>query len=76
MPTTVLCVQHGRSFKERFADFPVTVEVVNRFTTAKQARDILAACRKGMVDILIGTHRLLSDDVGFKDFGLLVIDEE
>ena len=76
VPTTVLCVQHGRSFKERFADFPVTVEVVNRFTTGKQARDILAACRKGMVDILIGTHRLLSDDVGFKDLGLLVIDEE
>jgi transcription-repair coupling factor (superfamily II helicase) len=76
VPTTVLCVQHGRTFKERFADFPITAEVVNRFTTAKQSREILAACRSGRVDILIGTHRLLSDDVGFKDLGLLIIDEE
>jgi transcription-repair coupling factor (superfamily II helicase) len=76
VPTTVLCVQHGRTFKERFADFPITVEVVNRFTTGKQAREILGACRAGRVDILIGTHRLLSDDVGFKDLGLLIIDEE
>ena len=76
VPTTVLCVQHGRTFRERFADFPVTVEVINRFTTPKEARDILANCRKGLVDILIGTHRLLSDDVGFKNLGLLVVDEE
>ncbi|MEN8127710.1 MAG: transcription-repair coupling factor [Planctomycetota bacterium] len=76
VPTTVLCVQHGRTFKERFADFPVTVEVINRFTTPKQARDILSSCRAGQVDILIGTHRLLSDDVSFKDLGLLIIDEE
>ncbi|MHC5157249.1 MAG: transcription-repair coupling factor [Planctomycetota bacterium] len=76
VPTTVLCVQHGRTFRERFADFPVTVEVINRFTTQKEAREILANCRKGLVDILIGTHRLLSDDVGFKNLGLLVIDEE
>ncbi len=76
VPTTVLCIQHGRTFRERFADFPVTVEVINRFTTAKQARDILSACRQGKVDILIGTHRLLSDDVGFKDLGLMIIDEE
>ena len=76
VPTTVLCVQHGRTFRERFADFPVTVEVINRFTTPKEARDILANCRKGTVDILIGTHRLLSDDVGFKNLGLLIVDEE
>ena len=76
VPTTVLCVQHGRTFRERFADFPVTVEAINRFTAPKQARSILSDCRKGQVDILIGTHRLLSDDVGFKDLGLLVIDEE
>jgi len=76
VPTTVLCVQHGRTFRERFADFPVTAEVINRFTTQKEAREILANCRKGLVDILIGTHRLLSDDVGFKNLGLLVIDEE
>jgi transcription-repair coupling factor (superfamily II helicase) len=76
VPTTVLCVQHGRTFTERFADFPVTIEVLNRFKTAKQARDIIERAKKGRVDILIGTHRLLSGDVGFKDLGLLIIDEE
>ena len=75
-PTTVLCVQHGRTFTERFADFPVCVEVLNRFKTTKQARDIVARTRSGRVDVLIGTHRLLSGDVGFKDLGLLIIDEE
>ncbi|MCK4887893.1 MAG: transcription-repair coupling factor, partial [Planctomycetes bacterium] len=76
VPTTVLCVQHGRTFNERFADFPITIEVLNRFKTAKQARDIIDRTRKGRVDILIGTHRLLSKDVDFKDLGLLIIDEE
>ncbi len=76
VPTTVLCVQHGRSFTERFADFPVCIEILNRFKTAGQAADIVARTRNGRVDILIGTHRLLSGDVGFKDLGLLVIDEE
>ncbi|MCE5185679.1 MAG: transcription-repair coupling factor [Planctomycetaceae bacterium] len=76
VPTTVLCVQHGRTFRQRFADFPVRVEIINRFNTSKETREILSDCRKGMVDILIGTHRLLSDDVGFKDLGLLIIDEE
>jgi len=75
-PTTVLCVQHGRTFTERFADFPVCIEVLNRFRTPKQARDIIARTKQGRVDILIGTHRLLSRDVGFKDLGLLIIDEE
>ena len=75
-PTTVLCVQHGRTFTERFADFPVCIEVLNRFKTPKQARDIIARTKQGKVDILIGTHRLLSGDVGFKDLGLLIIDEE
>jgi transcription-repair coupling factor (superfamily II helicase) len=75
-PTTVLCVQHGRTFTERFADFPVSIEVLNRFRTAKQAKDIIARTKAGRVDILIGTHRLLSGDVGFKDLGLLIIDEE
>jgi len=75
-PTTVLCVQHGRTFTERFADFPVCIEVLNRFKTAKQAKDIIARTRAGRVDVLIGTHRLLSGDVGFKDLGLLIIDEE
>jgi len=75
-PTTVLCVQHGRTFTERYADFPICIEVLNRFKTPKQARDIIARTKAGKVDILIGTHRLLSGDVGFKDLGLLIIDEE
>jgi transcription-repair coupling factor (superfamily II helicase) len=75
-PTTVLCVQHGRTFTERFADFPVSIEVLNRFKTANQAKDIIARTKAGRVDVLIGTHRLLSGDVGFKDLGLLIIDEE
>ncbi|MBN1506969.1 MAG: transcription-repair coupling factor [Sedimentisphaerales bacterium] len=76
VPTTVLSVQHGRTFTERFADFPVTIEVLNRFKTGRQAKEILARTRQGNVDILIGTHRLLSGDVAFKDLGLLIIDEE
>ena len=76
VPTTVLSVQHQRTFTERFADFPVAVEVLNRFRTGKQARDIVARTREGKVDVLIGTHRLLSGDVAFKDLGLLIIDEE
>lgn len=76
VPTTVLCVQHGRTFKERFADFPVNIEVLNRFVTAKKAKEIVLRARQGRVDILIGTHRILSKDVGFKDLGLLVVDEE
>jgi len=76
VPTTVLCVQHGRTFNERFADFPISIEVLNRFKTAKQAADIIERTREGRVDILMGTHRLLSKDVGFKDLGLLIIDEE
>lgn len=76
VPTTVLSVQHGRTFTERFADFPISIEVLNRFRTTKQAREIIAQTKKGRVDILIGTHRLLSGDIGFKDLGLLIIDEE
>ncbi|MHC5061358.1 MAG: DEAD/DEAH box helicase, partial [Planctomycetota bacterium] len=76
VPTTVLCIQHGRTFAERFADFPVTIETLNRFKTTKNAKDIISRAGAGRVDIVIGTHRLLSDDVGFKDLGLLIIDEE
>ena len=76
VPTTVLCVQHGRTFTERFADFPICIEVLNRFKTPKQAKDIIARTKQGRVDVLIGTHRLLSGDVGFRDLGLLIIDEE
>jgi transcription-repair coupling factor (superfamily II helicase) len=76
VPTTVLCVQHGRTFAERFADFPVRIEVLNRFVSGKKAKEIIADAKAGRVDILIGTHRLLSGDVGFKDLGMLIIDEE
>ncbi len=76
VPTTVLCVQHGRTFAERFADFPVNIAVLNRFTTPKETRKIISDARGGKLDVLIGTHRLLSGDVGFKDLGLLIIDEE
>jgi len=76
VPTTVLSVQHARTFAERFADFPVAVEVLNRFKTTRQAKDIVARAKVGKVDILIGTHRLLSRDIAFKDLGLLIIDEE
>jgi transcription-repair coupling factor (superfamily II helicase) len=76
VPTTVLCVQHGRTFTERFADFPICVEVLNRFKTATQAKDIVTRTKRGRVDVLIGTHRLLSKDVGFNNLGLLIIDEE
>jgi len=76
VPTTVLAEQHERTFRERIADYPFVVESLSRFKTDKQQREILERARKGQVDILIGTHRLLSRDVGFKDLGLLVIDEE
>jgi len=76
VPTTVLCIQHGRTFTERFADFPVCIETLNRFVPAKKAKDIIVRSKQGKVDILIGTHRLLSSDIGFKDLGLLIIDEE
>jgi transcription-repair coupling factor (superfamily II helicase) len=75
-PTTILCVQHGRTFTERFADFPVCIEILNRFKSQKQAKDVIARAKAGRVDILIGTHRLFSGDVGFRDLGLLIIDEE
>jgi transcription-repair coupling factor (superfamily II helicase) len=76
VPTTVLSIQHERTFTERFADFPVVVESLNRFKTTSQAKDIISRTKAGKVDILIGTHRLLSGDVKFKDLGLVIIDEE
>jgi transcription-repair coupling factor (superfamily II helicase) len=72
----VLAEQHGRTFTERLADFPVRVEVLSRFRTAKEQKAVLAELAKGTIDIVIGTHRLLSKDVEFKDLGLLVVDEE
>jgi transcription-repair coupling factor (superfamily II helicase) len=76
VPTTVLAEQHGRTFAERLADFPVKVEVLSRFRTAKEQKAVLDQLAAGTVDVAIGTHRLLSRDVTFKDLGLLVIDEE
>ncbi len=75
-PTTVLCFQHFETIKSRFAPFPVRVEMVSRFRTAKEVKAVLADVAEGQVDILIGTHRLLSKDVKFRDLGLLIVDEE
>ncbi len=76
VPTTILALQHWRTFTERLVDFPVTVDYLNRFRTAKQKKEILEKLKKGQIDIIIGTHALLSKDVAFKDLGLLVVDEE
>jgi transcription-repair coupling factor (superfamily II helicase) len=76
VPTTILAEQHGRTMRERLADYPVKVEVLSRFRGAKESAAILERLTTGDVDIVIGTHRLLSKDVGFKDLGLLVVDEE
>jgi transcription-repair coupling factor (superfamily II helicase) len=75
-PTTVLSFQHFETFKRRFASFPVRIELVSRFRNAKEIKAALEDVRTGKVDILIGTHRLLSKDVEFSDLGLLVVDEE
>ena len=76
VPTTLLAQQHGETFKERFASYPVKVEILSRFLTQAQTRRVLAELSAGSIDIVIGTHRLLSSDVSFKDLGLLVVDEE
>jgi transcription-repair coupling factor (superfamily II helicase) len=75
-PTTVLCFQHFESFKRRFSKFPVVVEMLSRFRTAKEKKDVMERCEQGKVDILIGTHALLSQGLKFQDLGLLVVDEE
>lgn len=76
VPTTVLAQQHYHTFIERLAAFPVEVEMLSRFRTPQQQRDIIHRLAQGQIDILIGTHRLFSSDVKFKDLGLLIIDEE
>ena len=76
VPTTILAEQHGRTFTERLADFPVKIEVLSRFRTHKEQKSALARLADGQTDIVIATHRLLSKDVVFKDLGLLVVDEE
>ncbi|MHC4662788.1 MAG: transcription-repair coupling factor [Planctomycetota bacterium] len=76
VPTTILAQQHYTTFTERMAEFPIIVDVLSRFRSAKEQKEIVERAREGKIDILIGTHRLLSEDVRFKDLGLLVIDEE
>ena len=76
VPTTILAYQHYRTFTERLKDFPVTVDYVNRFRTAKEKRETLESLENGHVDIIIGTHQLVNKNVKFKDLGLLIVDEE
>ncbi len=76
VPTTILAQQHYMTFSERLAEYPVEVEVLSRFRTRAQQRKVLSGLEKGTVDIVIGTHRLLSKDVKFHDLGLLIVDEE
>ena len=75
-PTTILAQQHYNTVLKRFKGFPVRVEVISRFRTAKEVKDILARLKAGEIDILVGTHRLLAKDVQFNDLGLLIVDEE
>ena len=76
VPTTILAYQHYRTFRERLKEFPVTVDYLNRFRTAKEKRETLEKLEKGHVDIIIGTHQLVNKNVKFKDLGLLIVDEE
>ncbi|WP_305856053.1 transcription-repair coupling factor [Balneatrix alpica] len=76
VPTTLLAQQHYESFRDRFADWPVRIEVLSRFRTGKQSEATLQAVAEGKVDILVGTHKVLQQDVRFKDLGLVIIDEE
>ncbi|MDI6893931.1 MAG: transcription-repair coupling factor [Bacillota bacterium] len=76
VPTTILAQQHYYTFRERLAGYPVAVEVLSRFRSPREQDAVLERLRRGTVDIVIGTHRLLQDDVGFRDLGLLIVDEE
>ena len=76
VPTTLLAQQHYNSFRDRFADWPVRVEVMSRFKSAKEVQNAIAELAEGKIDILIGTHKLLQDDVKFSNLGLVIIDEE
>lgn len=76
VPTTILAHQHYKTFKARLDDFPCNIDYINRFKTSKQVKESLQKVAEGKIDILIGTHRLVSKDVKFKDLGLLIIDEE
>lgn len=76
VPTTVLALQHYKTFRDRLKDFPVAVDFISRFKTTAQAKETLRKVAEGKVDILIGTHRILSKDIKFKDLGILIVDEE
>ncbi|WP_409966663.1 Transcription-repair-coupling factor [Mycovorax composti] len=76
VPTTILAFQHYKTFSERLKDFPVTVDYLNRFKTAKEKKETLQKLKEGKIDIIIGTHGIIGKDVKFKDLGLLIIDEE
>ncbi|MBK1809584.1 transcription-repair coupling factor [Clostridium sp. YIM B02505] len=76
VPTTILAEQHYGNMKKRFSDFPIKIDMVSRFRTSKQQKETLQAVKEGNVDILVGTHRLVSKDIQFKDLGLLIVDEE
>lgn len=76
VPTTILALQHFNSFSKRFKEFPVRIEFISRFKTAKESKEILEKAEKGEIDILIGTHKLLSNKLKFADLGLVIVDEE
>ena len=76
VPTTILAFQHYKTFSDRLKDFPVTVDYINRFKSAKEKKETLKKLEEGKIEIIIGTHALLGKDVKYKDLGLLVIDEE
>ena len=76
VPTTILAQQHLITFKERFRNYPVNINMVSRFKSAREQKEILKKVKSGEVDIIIGTHRLLSRDVDFAQLGLIIVDEE
>jgi transcription-repair coupling factor (superfamily II helicase) len=76
VPTTILAQQHFNNLVERFADYPINVAMLSRFRSAAQQREIIAGLEEGTIDLVIGTHRVLSKDVEFSDLGLVVVDEE
>jgi len=76
VPTTLLAGQHAESFRDRFADFPINIELLSRFRTSKESESVLAGLKSGQVDIVIGTHKLFQNSTSFKNLGLLIIDEE
>lgn len=76
VPTTLLAQQHYENFRDRFANWPVTIEVLSRFKTTKQQNEVIAKVESGQIDILIGTHKLLQNSIKYKDLGLLIVDEE